>query len=86
MYTVEVFKADKRTKSGHRRIFKQDYDSDNLNMLRHTVATTWPKREGFLYEIHETFVTRKNLFTGEEYQERYDTPWFACPSSETYWS
>ena len=86
MYTVEIYKADRRKKSGERQVLKQDYDTDNLSMLEHTVKNTWLKRDGFRYEIHETYVTRKNFMTGEEYQERYDTPWFACPSSETYWS
>jgi len=31
-------------------------------------------------------VTRKNLMTGAEYQERADTPLCCSPSSETYWS
>ena len=86
MYTVEIYKADRRKKSGERQVLKQDYDTDNLSMLEHTVKNTWLKRDGFRYEIHETFVTRKNLLTGKEYQERYDTPYFCSPSSETYWS
>ena len=86
MYTVEIYKADRRKKSGERQVLKQDYDTDNLSMLEHTVKNTWLKRDGFRYEIHDTYVTRRNFMTGEEYQERYDTPWFARPSSETYWS
>lgn len=31
-------------------------------------------------------VTRKNLMSGTEYQERRDTPAFMSPSCETYWS
>lgn len=83
MYTVEIYKADRRTKTGERLVLKQDYDTDNLSMLEHTVKHTWP---GHRYVIHETYVTRRNAMTGQEYQERYDTPWFASPSSETYWS
>ena len=86
MYTVEVFKADKRTKSGERRVLKQDYDTDNLSMLEHTVKHTWRASQGFRYEIHETFVTRKNMMSGVEFKERYDTPYYCSPSSETYWS
>ena len=85
-YTVEVFKADKRTKSGERQVLKQDYDTDNLSMLEHTVKHTWRASQGFRYEIHETFVTRKNMMTGAEFQERYDTPYYCSPSSERYWS
>lgn len=31
-------------------------------------------------------VTRTNLMTGKEYQEKLDTPGFCSPSSEAYWS
>ena len=33
-----------------------------------------------------TYVTRKNMMTGKEYQERFDTPYFCSPSRESYWS
>ncbi len=58
-YTVEVYKTDKRTKAGERLVLKKDYNTDNLSMLEHTVKNTWLKRDGFRYEIHETFVTRR---------------------------
>jgi len=86
MYTVEIYKADKRKKSGERQVLKQDYDTTNLSMLEHSVKNTWLKRDGYRYEIHETFVTRKNLMGGAEFKERYDTPYYCSPSSETYWS
>ena len=86
MYTVEVFKADRRTKSGERRVLKEDYLTDNRGMLEHVVKTTWLKRDGYRYEIHETYVTRKNMMSGFEFRERYDTPYHCSPSSETYWS
>ena len=86
MYTVEVFKADKRTKSGERQVLKQDYDTDNLLMLEHTVKHTWRAADGYRYEIHATYVTKKNMMNGQEFQERYDTPYYCSPSSETYWS
>jgi hypothetical protein len=31
-------------------------------------------------------VTRKNLMTGQEYQEDVNTPNFCSPSSESFWS
>jgi len=86
MFTVEVYKTDKRTKVGERLVLKQDYDTDNLSMLEHTVKHTWLKSQGFRYEIHETFVTRRNMISGLPYQERYDTPRYCSPSSESYWS
>jgi len=86
MYTVEVYKQDKRTKRGERRVHKSDYDTDNLSMLEHTVKHTWRASQGFRYEIHETYVRRKNLMSGNDFVERYDTPYYCSPSSESYWS
>ena len=34
----------------------------------------------------DRMVTKINLMSGEEYQERADTPIYCSPSSETYWS
>lgn len=84
MYTVEVYKQDRRTKSGERMVHKADYDTDNISQLEHSVRHTW--RKGYRYEIHQTFVTRKNMMNGQEFQERYDTPYYCSPRSETYWS
>ena len=86
MYTVEIYKKDKRTKSGERRVHKADYDTTDLSTLAHTVKHTWRTAHGFRAEIHETYVTRKNMMSGQAFQERYDTPYYASPRSETYWS
>ena len=85
-YTVEIYKRDARTKVGERLVSKVDYETDNLSMLEHTVKHTYRASQGFRYEIHETYVTRRNMMGGAEYQERYDTPWHCSPSSESYWS
>ncbi len=89
MYTVIVYKKDKRTKSGERQVLYKDYDTDNLSMLEHTVKHTWLKSQGYRYEIHKTMVTRRTLDVGygsKEYEERFDTPNYCSPSSEAYWS
>lgn len=86
MYTVEVYKRDARTRIGERRVHKSDYDTDNLSMLEHTVKHTWRAADGYRWEIHETYVMRKNMMSGLEYKERYDTPRSCSPSSELYWS
>ena len=86
MYTVIVYKVDKRTKSGERQVLYKDYDTDNLSMLEHTVKHTWRAGHGFRYEIHKTMVKRTNLMGGAEYEERFDTPRYCSPSSEAYWS
>lgn len=85
MYTLIVFKFDKRTKSGEREVLRKDYDTDNLSQLEHSVKHTWPSSK-YRVELHETYVTRKNLMTGKAYQERFDTPYFCSPSSESFWS
>jgi hypothetical protein len=86
MYTVEIYKTDKRTKAGERLVLKKDYDTDNRSMLEHTVKHSIKPSKGERYEIHETYVTRTSLMGGKEFQERYDTPYYCSPSSETYWS
>lgn len=86
MYTVEIYKKDKRVKTGERLFSKTDYATDNLSMLEHTVKHTYRASAGFRYVIHETMVTRVNMMGGAEYQERYDTPRYCSPSSEAYWS
>ena len=86
MYTVEIYKLDKRTKKGERLVSKTDYDVTEQSMLEHTVKHTYRASQGFRYEIHETYVTKTNLMGGKEFQERYDTPYYCSPASESYWS
>ena len=86
MYTVIVFKADKRKKTGEREVLYKDYDTDNLSMLEHTVKHTWRSSAGFRYEIHVTMVERTNMMGGGKFTERFDTPNYCSPSSESYWS
>lgn len=86
MYTVIVYKADKRTKSGERQVLYKDYDTQDRSMLEHTVKHTWRASQGFRYEIHQTMVERVNMMGGAKYMERFDTPRYCSPSSEAYWS
>ena len=86
MYTVEIYKRDARTKKGERLVSKNDYEVTEKTMLEHTVKHTWRASQGFRYEIHETFVTKTNLMGGGEFTERYDTPYYCSPASESYWS
>ena len=82
MYTIEIYKKDKRTKVGERLVHKADHDTDNLSMLEHTVKNTWLPSQGYRYEIHQTFVVRHNLLSGVEFEERYDTPHYCSRSEE----
>ena len=83
-YTLEIYKTDKRTKEGKRLIAKQDFAASTKDYI---LATAEGKRKlGLVVEVFETFVTRKNLQSGKTFQERYDTPYFCSPSSESFWS
>ena len=86
MYTLEVYKADRRKKSGERLVEKIDYDTLTREEILGVVRVCYPSNKGFRTEIHETYVTRTSLVGGKEFQERYDTPYYCSPSSETYWS
>ena len=92
-YTLEIYKADKRVKKADRsskskpglRFYTAIDFAECTKDYIETVAEQ--KRElGFVVEVFETYVIRKNLIGGKEFQERYDTPYFCSPSSESYWS
>lgn len=86
-YTVEVYKADKRVKrTGKRLITKLDYEKTERPLLEDQIKERFPEKSGYTFVVHETYVTRKNYMSGKEYQERYDTPYYCSPSSESYWS
>jgi len=83
-YTLEVYKADRRIKEGRRLVEKKDFDPVTLDYINSVVEVL--KFRGFIVELHETFVTKTNLMGGREFTERYDTPYFCSPASESYWS
>ena len=83
-YTLEIYKADKRTKEGCRLYAKQDFAPSTKDYI--DAVAEGKRKLGFMVSVHETYVTRKNLQSGKTFQERYDTPYFCSPSSETYWS
>lgn len=85
-YTVEVYKADKRIKKGERLVLKEDRQEQDLEALTFAVVKDYPASKGYRIQIQETYVTRTNIMTGLPFQERYDTPYFCSPSSESYWS
>ena len=86
MYTIEIYKKDKRTKVGERLFRKVDHSTTSRDVVEKVYSTKYPSDSGYRYEIYETFVTRKNMMSKVEYQERYDTPYYCSPSSESYWS
>ena len=83
-YTLEFYKTDKRTKEGVRLVEKRDFAPVTKDYIN-SVVKQWTEF-GFIVKVFETYVTHKNLVTGKEFQERYDTPYFCLPSSESYWT
>lgn len=85
-FTFEVYKTDKRCKGGEKLVKK--YDTDVFP--NREAAEKYVKEEfvldGIRVEIHETMVEKTNLISGKPFMERYDTPYYCSPSSETYWS
>jgi hypothetical protein len=85
MYTVEVYKRDRRAKKGERLVRKTDHSTQDRGLLEHLYKTTYFPSEGYRFEIHPTMVVGSSIH-GQEFTERYDTPHFCSPSSESYWS
>ena len=89
MYTLELYKSDKRTAAGERLESKKDgytaMSQWDLDALKRRLSTQYPSPQ-YRIELHETMVTKKNMMNGKNFEERYDTPYYCSPSSETYWS
>lgn len=97
-FTLEVYKKDKRikprsetvrrgnNKPGLRFVLKHDYEGKTKEELKAVCSADYPECMNFITEIHNTYVTRKHMMSGTEYQERYDLPYYCSPSSESYWS
>ena len=83
-YTLEIYKTDRRTKEGRRLVAKEDFDPVTKDYIDSVVKAK--QNLGFQVEVFETYVTKKNMMGGKEFKERYDTPYFCSPASESYWS
>ena len=92
-YTFEIYKTDRRIKKderygkdkvGLRFVEVKDFAPVTRDYIE-TLADDF-RKEGLVVHVYETFVSRKNMMTNKEYLERYDTPYYCSPSSETFWS
>jgi hypothetical protein len=92
-YTIELYKADKRIKRderygknkvGLRFVEVMDYAPCTKDYIESRAEDF--RKDGVVVNVFETYVTKQNLMGGTEFQERYDTPRYCSPSSETYWS
>ena len=89
LYTLEIYKRDRRTKEGQRLVGKYDYDRRDLAAMEREIAELFPtykKKDGYLFRVVETMVTKTNMMSGKEFQERYDTPYACSAANETFWS
>jgi len=88
-YTVMIFKKDARIskRRGGRRFVKTiDLKVKNPVLLKHEMEKKYPESKKFIVEVNKTYVKRKHLIRDIEYWERFDTPSYCSPSSESYWS
>jgi hypothetical protein len=90
--SVEVYKVDRRMKvtkrNPNRERLVKKFDIENVSMenLEENLNIEYPADKGYRFEIFNTYVVKKSLMGGNEFVERYDTPYYCSPSSETYWS
>ena len=88
-FTLEIYKMDRRTKEGQRLVGKYDYDRTDKAAMEREVAALFPtyrKRDGYIFNVVETYREVTNMMTGKTILERYDTPFACSVGSETYWS
>ena len=95
MSSAEVFKIDNRIKrssqynknrKGLRFIDCIDFKSMTEDEIIEQLTESWNPKNGYKFKIKKTYVKRKNIMSGQMFYERYDTPYYCSPSSETYWS
>lgn len=87
LVTIEIYRKDKRVKGGEKLVSAEDVELNSMltrHMLNDHVKSYIDTKERF--EIHTTYVERQNVISGDNFWERYDTPYCCSPSSETYWS
>ena len=86
MVTVEVYKKDKRTRKGEKLVSKEDIELNPVltyELLAEQVKNYIDSKSRF--EIHTTYIKKTNIMSRKKFWERYDTPYYCSPSSETYW-
>jgi len=83
-WTMYVYKADKRTKTGERLVSTTVWrDRDDASMKRECAEASG---QGYRAEAFPTMKTVKNLMTGKDIEIPHDTPRSCDPSSELYWT
>ena len=87
-FTLEIYKMDRRTKEGQRLVGKYDYDRADKAAMEREIAALFPtyrKRDGYIFNVVETYREVTNMMTGKTILERYDTPFACSVASDNYW-
>ena len=88
-FTLESYKMDRRVKEGQRLVGKYDYDRADKAAMEREIAALFPtyrKRDGYIFNVVETYREVTNIMTGKTILERYDTPFACSVGSESYWT
>ena len=88
-YTMYIYKADKRTKSGERLVSTTVWTDRTAESMRREglgISDLYPARRGYRFEYCPTMKTVINIMSGKEIQIATNTPRCCDPSSELYWS
>ena len=90
-YTLEVFKKDRRTKSGERWVKSYSYENTSAEAMAAEVRdlrrTTHRPQDGWRLAWHATTVQVVSLASGRLVEIDYDSVGTAQdPSQERYWS
>ena len=87
-FTLEIYKMDRRVKEGQRLVGKYDYDRADKAAMEREIAELFPtyrKRDGYIFNVVETYREVTNMMTGKTILERYDTPYSCSVASDNYW-
>jgi len=88
-YTMYIYKADRRTKSGERLVSTTVWTgrtAEGMQRECNGIYDLYPKSKGYTIRFMPTMKTVVNLMSGQQIQIPHDTPRACDPSSELYWS
>lgn len=90
-WIVEVYKRDRRTKTGERFVAKYPFsgmDRDTVTReLQKLTAQLYPQKDGWRFDVQPRYVTVKSLMTGQDVQIEASAVGGPCdPSTERFWS
>lgn len=90
IYTLKIYRLDKRCKTGERFVKSYEYDRKDTDSMDREVNELhlncgYPRSQ-YRIEYAEKYITVKSLMSGQEVQIARDTPYYCRPDSESYWS